>query len=59
MCIIIFFFVFAGSFGIPFVTASFKSCIDIQKLVAIDNHCDVCTPNHVVKRASTRQVFKY
>ncbi|XP_052083122.1 uncharacterized protein LOC127720552 [Mytilus californianus] len=45
----------AGSFGIPFVTASYNACLEIQKLVAIDNHCDVCTPNHVAKRASTRQ----
>ncbi|VDI25456.1 Hypothetical predicted protein [Mytilus galloprovincialis] len=45
----------AGSFGIPFVTASYNACFEIEKLVAIDNHCDICTPNHVAKRASTRQ----
>lgn len=45
----------AGSFGIPFVTAAYNACWEIQKLVAMDNHCDVCTPNHVAKRASTRQ----
>ncbi|CAG2213334.1 ureF [Mytilus edulis] len=45
----------AGSFWIPFVTASYNACFEIEKLVAIDNHCDVCTPNHVAKRASTRQ----
>lgn len=45
----------SGSFGLPFVTAGHQSCLDMQRLIAIDNHCDVSTPNHVAKRASTKQ----
>ncbi|XP_069122779.1 uncharacterized protein [Argopecten irradians] len=45
----------SGSFCLPFVREAHDACWDKDKILDLDNLCEVCTTNHVAKRASVRQ----
>ncbi|XP_053379456.1 uncharacterized protein LOC123527607 [Mercenaria mercenaria] len=45
----------SGSFILPFLKEAHQQYKDIPALCDLDRLCEACTPNHVAKRASTRQ----
>ncbi|XP_060605051.1 uncharacterized protein LOC132757711 [Ruditapes philippinarum] len=44
-----------GSFILPFLREGYLQVTNIQALCDLDSLCEACTPNHVAKRASSRQ----
>ncbi|WAR25452.1 UREF-like protein [Mya arenaria] len=44
-----------GSFMVPFMRDAYRLYGEMESLVRLDRLCEACTPNHVARRASSRQ----